>query len=68
LILFAYATVLRLPSEEIEQCGKRLAHETEADPEDHVTGDFPADTFDFLDYIGQEYKRNLEHHACESDA
>lgn len=63
--------ILRLPSIEVQQRRQRLPQDREEQPEDHITCDFAAVTFetwDLGDEVGYDDEGDLPEHAGEGDA
>ena len=65
--LLTNAAILSLPGKEVQKRRQRLTDKAEAEPEDHVSGDFAADAFDLLQNIGQGNHGDLDDHAEEGD-
>lgn len=63
-----HTPILRLPSEKVQQRSQRLPNQTETDPKDEIASDFPLYPLDLLNHVCERNERDLEHHACKSDA
>jgi hypothetical protein len=66
--LLTHTPILRLPSKEVQQRGKRLSHQTKANPEDHITRNFPLNPLDLLYDVCEGNEWNLEHHTRKRNA
>lgn len=57
-----------MPGEKVQQRSQRLSNDAKRHPKDHVSGDLSADALDFLENVGEDDQRDLEHHAGEGYA